>query len=380
MKQFLLPIILLVSVVNVGCSKDNDTDEPQVCEKRSFYMGTTPWPSDLTATEVDKTYQFINNYCDIVSHHFDEGIPYEEAYSNTTMPSKLLENVAFRKEKTATNKNVFLSVAALSIDRISKAPYYNGATTAVDTKTYWESLAFDDQKVITAYVNYIGWLIDQFHPIYVNYGVESNCLLWDATAFAGYKSFLAQVYQQLKTNYPDIPFFVSFIVDESVEGYNFAGQLLNYTDFIGLSSYAYITVSSSVNGDTNPQNFPTNYYEKFINLSETKPLAFAETGYIAQNLVIPYYSLNKQGSPTWQKDYLEKVCKLCQDKRAKLFIWFCPKDYDALITTFQNQGLIDEKTSNLMALWRDTGLIDENDIKRPAYYSWLNWFMRGKDS
>ncbi|MBN1463351.1 MAG: hypothetical protein JXQ69_03255 [Paludibacteraceae bacterium] len=379
MQQVVLVIIFLFFVVGFGCSKDDENKEPQPLAKRSFYMGTTPWPGDLTVSEVDKTYQFINTYCDIVSHHFDEGIPYEEAYSNTTMPSKLLEDVAFRKEKTATNKKVFLSVAALSINRVSKAPYYSVSIIADDTKNYWEGLPFNNQKVITAYVNYIAWLIEQFNPTYVNYGVESNCLSWNATAFANYKSFLEQVYQQLKADYPNIPFFVSFIVDESVEGYNYAGQLLNCTDFIGLSSYAYITVSSSANGDTNPKNFPTDYYERFINLSPTKPLAFAETGYIGEDLNIPEYNLNKQGNSIWQKDYLEKVFKLCQDKNAKLFIWFCPKDYDALITTFQYQGATDQETINLMTLWRDTGLIDENGIKRPAYYSWLNWFMRGRE-
>ena len=43
-------------------------------------MGVTPWPADFTSAEIDSAYQFINHHCDIVSHHFDEGIPYEDAY------------------------------------------------------------------------------------------------------------------------------------------------------------------------------------------------------------------------------------------------------------------------------------------------------------
>ncbi len=369
----LLIIFLLIAIASSLCCKKKKTEET-----RSFYMGVTPWPADLTFAEVDNTYQFINNHCDIVSHHFDEGIPYEEAFYSILMPAGLLENVKTRKTKTAAGKKVFLSVAALSLDRVSKAPYYTNATTDIAVKNYWEQLAFDDPKVVKAYVKYIGWLIDQFNPVYVNYGVESNGQFWNAAKFSKYKSFLSLVFQQLKTNHPSTPFFISFIVDESAQGYNYANQLTAYTDFIGLSAYPYTSVSSSVNGNTNPQNFPANYFEKFINLAD-KPLAFAETGYIAQDLSVPAYNLNKQGSVTWQKDYLEKVLKLCIEKKAKLFIWFCPKDYDALINSLQNQGGVSQDVFNLLALWKDTGLIDENGAPRLAYYSWLSWMQRKKE-
>jgi hypothetical protein len=341
-------------------------------------MGTTPWPADLTISEVDKSYQFINDHCDIVSHHFDEGIPYEEAFNNTTMPSQILDNVLTRKTKTVPNKKIFLSVAALSINRNAKAPYYNNASTSNAIKTYWGNLPVDDTKIVTAYVNYVSWLIDQFHPIYVNYGVESNGGIWNSTNdFLKYKNFLSQVYPQLKTKYPTIPFFLSFIVDESNAGYNNASQLISFTDFIGLSAYPYAGISSSVNGNTDPSNFPSNYFEKFINLDATKPLAFAETGYIAQDLSIPSYGLNKQGNTTWQKAYLEKVLQLCNDKHAKLFIWFCSKDYDALVNTFQNQG-VNQADLDLLKLWKDTGLIDENGNQRPAYSTWNNWMNKQK--
>lgn len=341
-------------------------------------MGTTPWPADLTVAEVDKTYDFINNNCDIIAHHFDEGIPFEEAFTNTTMPSSLINNVNFRLQKTASNKKVYLSVAPLSIHRVSKAAYYNDAETPSNVKSYWENLSFDDPKIVTAYVNYINWLINKFNPIYVNYGVESNGMHWNSSEFIKYKTFLSQVYQRLKLNNPTIPIFISFIVDESPQGFNYASQLVDYTDFIGLSAYPYLGVSSSGNGNTNPTNFPADYFEKYINLSVTKPLAFAETGYIAEDLIIPGLNINKQGNPEWQKDYLEKVLSICKVKKAKLFIWFCPKDYNALISNYQNQGYT-QATIDLLSLWKNIGLINENGGQRPAYNSWINWMNIEKE-
>lgn len=357
---FCLPILF-------GCSHNDSTEQK---EQRTFYMGTTPWPADLTIEEVNKTYDFINTHCDIVSHHINEGIPYEELYNNLPLPGNLLNDMALKKAKTASSKNVFLSVAALNIDRISKDRYYDKATTPNDIKAYWESLPFDDPKVITAYVRYIDWLIEQLDPIYVNYGVESNSSNWSSTDFARYRTFLSQVYTQLKAGHPSISFFVSFMVSDSLGR---AEQLLPYTDFIGLSAYPYYF--SPTNSD--PKNIPDTLFENFINLDANKPWVFAETGYIAQNLVIPEYNLNKQGTPVWQNEYLEQVLQLCQNKRAKMFIWFCPKDYDALLTTFENQGVSQENLAT-MKLWRDTGLIDEQDVQRPAYHTWLQWMAKEK--
>lgn len=369
MKRTLLICCVFVLLGSGGCKKK----EP-VAETRTFYMGTTPWPADFTISEVDSAYQFINNHCDIVSHHFDDGIPYEEAYYNRPMPAVLLQDMQTRKIKTAIGKKVLLSVSALSLDRISRPGYYTNAPATDSVKNYWKQLPFNDGKVVTAYVNYVSWLMEQLQPVYVNYGVESNSLLWNPAQFALYKNFLQQVYQQLKAKYPSIPLFVSFMVDESNEGFANAGQLLAYTDFIGLSAYPYVAISSSLSGNTDPKNFPANYFERFANLSSTKPLAFAETGYIAENLAVPSFSLNKQGNTGWQKDYLEKVLQFCTNHKAKLFIWFCHKDYNAGNTRLKSLGLYQD----LFALWEDTGLKDEKGIERPAFTKWVLWMQKRK--
>jgi uncharacterized lipoprotein len=63
--QKFMPILSVVMIAMVAiCSCSNKT-ETIVQQPRSFYMGTKPWPADLTIDKVDKTYQFINNHCDI---------------------------------------------------------------------------------------------------------------------------------------------------------------------------------------------------------------------------------------------------------------------------------------------------------------------------
>lgn len=366
-------LLFLFSVLLVACSSNDDTNPIEV-ENRSFYMGVTSWPADLTIDEVNKAYEFINTNCDIVSHHFDDGIPYQEAFTNATIPAEFVQDIQTRKSKTAVGKKVFLSISALDLNRIQKARYYEKSTVSAAIKNQWMQLSFTNPDLITAYVNYVNLLMEELNPIYVNFGVESNAATWNSANFNDYKYFLSQVYQQLKTTHPTIPFMVSFMVDESTEGYNYASQLVQYTDFIALSAYPYVVVSSSANGNTNPANFPANFFERFINLSTTKPFVFAETSYIAENLVVPSFNLNKTGTAEWQNEYLKKITQLCQDKKAKMLIWFCHKDYDAAIETIQDLGLYQD----LFLLWRDTGFIDQNGNARPSFYTWKTWLNKTK--
>jgi hypothetical protein len=365
---------LLLGLVFVNCNKEDGLT--QSLDSRPFYMGVTPWPADLTVEEVNKTYAFINDHCDIVSHHFNEGIPYEEFYKDLPLPREFLENIAFRKAKTRSSQNVFLSVAALNISRKDKDHYYKNSTTSQNIKEGWGKLNMDNEKIVASYVKYINYLIKEFNPIYVNYGVESNFNEWDQKGFGEYKIFLSRVYNALKQTHAKLPLFVSFMVNESNTGLENARQLLPYTDIIALSSYPYTMNIESTSSD--PKRIPENFFEQYIRLDTSKSFGFAETGYIAQNLKINEFKIEKNGKSEWQKAYLEKVLSLSTRYDAKFFIWFTAKDYDKLVETSIKGQLVDKESISLLTLWQDTGLIDENDVKRPSYDLWIEWMDKEK--
>jgi hypothetical protein len=367
--KHIIKILLLFFLFTINACSKKSQEEPS----RTFFMGVTPWPADFTAGEVDNAYSFINNHCDLVSHHFDEGIPYEEAYNNKGWPAALVADINTRKTKTAAGKKILLSSSALALNRKQKASYSSFSQTINATvKSQWEALPVNDPKVVTAYSNYIIYLAENFNPSYINYGVESNNNEWNSTDFALYKDFLSQVFIKIKAAYPAIPVMISLMVNETVESLSFATQLLPYTDYIALSAYPYTLVSSSVNGNTNPALFPADYFTRYIQLDSGKPLCFAETAYIAEPLVLSSFGLNKQGNEQWQDDYLQKVLNLLNERKGKFIIWFCHKDYDAGNNTLRNMGLYQE----LFSFWEDTGLIDENNRTRFSYNTWLTWMQR----
>lgn len=367
--RYALNILLsLIGLLFSGCSQST---EPQ--ETRSFYLGVTPWPADFTTQEVDAAYGFIRDHCDMVSHHFDEGIPYEEAYTNANWPAALLTDIQTRKSKTPVGKKILLSSSVLALNRREKAPYSKYATAVAPvTKNQWQALPFNDPKVVTAYVNFMKLLIDTFQPSFINYAVESNVESWNVTDFAQYKEFVGKVYQQLKTAYPSVPVMLSLMVNETPSSLNFASQLIPYTDYVALSAYPYTNVSSSAGGNTDPALFPTNYFTRFINLAPAKPVCFAETGYLAEPLSIPAFNLTKQGNAAWQQAYLQTICTLINDRKGKFIVWFCAKDYDAGISRLKAVGAYQD----LFALWTNIGLIDQNNQQRPAYTTWLDWINK----
>jgi hypothetical protein len=370
--SYIFLIILIGQFLLCGCKKTTEKKET-----RSFYMGVTPWPADFTDAELTKAYDFINQHCDLVSHHFDEGVPYEEAYKNLPWPTRLTNEVAQRKTKLTAGKVIFLSSSALTLSRKEKADYYSSSDAGISDsiKNYWRSLPANDNKVVTAYVNYISYLISQFKPAFVNYGVESNNLDWNPAAFLIYKEFLSKVYAQLKLKFPDIPFFVSFMVNESPIALGYAAQLMPYSDYVALSAYPYTVSGSTANGNTDPALFAADFFTRFLDLAPGKPWGFAETAYIAEDLIIPSFSLNKKGTDAWQQNYLNIICNLCNQRKADFLIWFCSKDYDAGDTRLKNLGLYQD----LFGFWEDTGLKDENDRERGAYQLWLLWMEKIKE-
>jgi hypothetical protein len=147
---------------------------------RSFFMGTTPWPADFTEQELNNSYRFINDNCVMVSHHFDEGIPYEEAFANNnSWPAKLQQDLATRLQKLAVGKKVLISSSALALNRTSKAPYSSQSTTVSGAvKNKWQAMNWDNDSLATAYVNFVSYMATTLNATWINFAVESNAFNW----------------------------------------------------------------------------------------------------------------------------------------------------------------------------------------------------------
>ena len=67
----------------LGCAapspKDKDEPEPTLSGERTFSMGFTRWPSEISLKGIKQADDFIAKHADLVSIMFIGGIPWQEA-------------------------------------------------------------------------------------------------------------------------------------------------------------------------------------------------------------------------------------------------------------------------------------------------------------
>jgi len=178
------------------------------------------------------------------------------------------------------------------------------------------------------------------------------------------------VYQQLKTLDPQFPILVSFTGMDLVEGYTNANhsqqmQVLtdmnDYTDYCGVSLYPYLTgfVCDTI---------PTDMFDKIFSYL-TKPKAICETGYAADSITVYGGSIILNGSPVKQNQYITLMLDKADEYDLKFVVNFVLRDYDAL---WQAIGSPDD----LLKVWKDTGLYDEDGNVRIAFQNWYFWLNK----
>lgn len=387
-KWLLLLILACLSACGSGGGSSN-TSTPT----RSFAMGFTPFPYDYStdpttaATIIDNVYTDLANNTDLVAHHFDNGIPWNDALNDTyPYDAHIMSDWQTRRDKTPPGDKIYVAITPINSDRNGLAKLRDTADDMALTSPfdgYATAGAFNNTNVETAYLNYCKHVIAYFNPDYLAIGIEANLLRknTDAATWAKYVELNHHVYTQLKALYPNLPIFVSVSPVEAVQGYvgpsaEFSGDPAGYaasqlsaindvladSDDYAISLYPYMTVfyNSAIPGDM---------LDTLFTLSN-KPIVIAETGMLAKNIDITVNSttLTFTGSDTAQNDYLTQLLQKANDYHVQFVTWFIQQDYDQLCVAL---GCTDYQN-----LWRNTGVYDSTGTPRTSYTTWQQWLAR----
>ena len=95
----------------------------------------------------------------------------------------------------------------------------------------------------------------------------------------------------------------------------------------------------------------------------------AETGWIAEDLVIPVFGVNERGDASKQDAYLQQLFEQASTLDAEFLIWFFIVDFDAMWSSVLG-------SDDLARIWRDTGLYDETLQPRKGLLRWQEWQSR----
>ena len=335
-------------------------------------MGFTPWPYDATTSAVDDTYVKIQDNGDLVAHHLDGGIPWQASLSGSAYHANVQGELAARVAKTQSGKIVYLAANPLNVSRTNIADHW-GASTEEALTPPWNGYTFSDANVIQAYINYSLDLITRFNPRYFNYAIEINELMVNnPTAFDAFVTFSQQVYTALKAAHPNLPLMVSIALktpgsSEMMTAQAGFDRIKDYVDIVGVSSYGYVFYSHANKGD--PANLPANWLSQIQTIAPGKPIAIAETGWIAEDLNIAAFSVSEMSDASKQDAYLDALLTRANSLNAQFVVWFSVVDYDALWTGTLGQ-------SDIAKIWRDTGLYDNTLQPRTGLTRWQTWFAR----
>lgn len=360
-------VVIIASILYFSCSKDSDP------ATRSFYMGFTPFPYEVSVDAANYVYSKLETDADIINHHFDNGVPWNEALAGQPFHQHLMDDWNYRKSKTSANHKVYLSVTPINFLRNGLASYHGEADNMMLSGP-WVDYPFNHENVKVAYLNYCKRAIDFFSPQYFNMAIEANLLyVNNPTKWSQYLELHQYIYNQLKSAYPELQVFSSisgayllpnfFNGNDHVQQRLAVLQLMEHSDIYGISFYPYL---SSYLG--NP--YPENTFEQLFSISP-KPLAIAETGYAAQTFSIDSGKglATIESDPIKQQNYLKGLLGACRKRKALFVINFVLRDYDQLWAQIGSP-------TDVHVAWRDSGLYDENGSPRLALNTWKEYLSR----
>lgn len=369
-KIFLIVFSLIIFLISSCSKEENPIVEPPPQATRTFYMGFTPFPYDISNEAVDYVYDKLETDADLISHHFDDGIPWPEALSGADFHINIMNDWQYRLSRTPATHKILLSVTPIRFLRDGLA-LYKAETGDLPLPAPWDTISFNHPDVKQAYLNYCSRIMNYFNPDFFVIGIEVNLLMIQKPElWSEYRELHQYVYQQLKILDPDFPILVSFTGMDLVQGYTDANHseqmqvlndIMNYTDYCGISLYPYLTGFLC---DT----IPTDMFDKIFS-QLTKPIAITETGYAADSITVYGGSIVLNGSPQKQNQYITLMLNEAEDNELMFVVNFVLRDYDAL---WEDIGSPDD----LLKVWKDTGLYDENGNVRIAYHNWFFWLNK----
>ncbi len=337
-------------------------------------MGFTTWPYDATAMAVNFVYTETSARGDFIAHHLDGGVPWQAALDGAAYHPAVEAEIQTRLDNTPANQRMYLAISPFNGARDGLAGNW-GADPNEGLLAPWDTRDFDSPEVIVAYTNFARDLITRFQPTYFNLGIEaSELLVNDLTRFNRYVTFATQVANALRADFPDLRLMISVALKspgsvraDTIEAN--IGPLIDLVDVVGISVYPYVFFDHADKGD--PDNLPSNWFSQIQNIANGKPIAVAETAWIAERLEVPIFGVDVMANAQNQADYMVELFAEAEALDAEFVVWWALVDFDALWNAALGQD-------PLARIWRDTGLFDESLNPRPALDIWQQQFALTK--
>jgi Glycosyl hydrolase family 53 len=336
--------------------------------KRSFLMGFTRWPADLTRQGVALAEDYAHAHGDIVSVTFIGGVPWAEALDGKPFPQDVQENLKYRPP---AGKKLFLSISPLDKDRRGLAPNW-GETDNQPLPPPWNREALNSARVKRAYLNFVLRAIEAMRPDFLAIGVESNVLLSrDLLKWEQFKDLHRETYRSVKKLHKALPvFFTTDVLHykrlardaRGTQQEKEVADLMRSSDLFAMSVYPHMSPDVSRPVPANFLDFATRF---------KRPVAVAESGMSAQDIELRSYATTLRGSEADQYQFTELLLKTAARDYYEFVINFASTDFERLVARLQ------PPLDDLARIWAYTGMQTSDKRAKPASAVW-DGFLRAK--
>jgi hypothetical protein len=327
-------------------------------------MGFTRWPPEATLEGIARMDAFLAAHGDMTALHFDGGVPWLEALTDSPFRDGLMNSWKSTLEAIPANHTLLVSITPLDMTR-SKLALYWGDSDNMPLPKPWDTYPLDYANVKTAYLNYARRVIEYFQPDYFAIGIEVNVAQVNAPeTWSAYKNLHKFIYESLKADYPDLPIFATFTVshmsgldggDQTIQNAEIE-SLLPYLDLIGLSAYPYGWMYESGKADPIPEDFFA------AALAFGKPLAVTESG--APSYDFSAFGKNYEFTEEYQTRWVDFLLRQAGEHQFKFVVGFTGIDYDKLLEVFPKDA------RELGSIWVYTGLERSDGCAKRALLVW----------
>ena len=353
-------------ILHCGCEGDNKIQPDLDCSDadllareatRNFEMGFSTWPYAPSEEAVIDTYQFIEENADVYSEHIDNRIPWNAWINNLPLPQEFTLDIDARQARRIPGLKLALSVSLLNTDRNDLWEDFDSSVP--------DYVELNDAKIQDAYFRHIDYLVTRLEPDYLTIAIEVNELIHNAPEkWNAYKLLMHEVKLRIKAQYPSLQISESLTLHnlyepEVANPQEYINELVTYAnemDYVAISFYPYFK------GLHSKSDFQKAF--DFLHDHIDKPIAFAETSHLAEDLSVATYNLSIEGSECGQNQYLESLLNNAQDQDYEYVIWWAHRDFTALWATFP------EELQDLGKLWRNTGLVGDEGKSKQALITW----------
>lgn len=352
-------------VYAVPVDRTQANTQPSGVTKTLF--GFTPFPYDMTLEAVERTRATITPNSTLYALHYDNGVPWKEALADEPFPAKFQQQWDGDARSLPKDHVVYVALAPLATDRKSLAPA-TGAQDRVPMPEELRGVPLDDPKVKKAYLNYARRAVQQFHPRYLNLGIEAGQMLSrDRAHWPQFEALYRHVHDALKKENPDLQLGISFGLGDLREENEAkaARALIDQSDYVGLSFYPYASAFDEKFGAPPYGNGKTPWREPlaWIRTYTKKPIALCETGYTTRDIHLPQFSLDMKGDEATQAAYVRELFEIAKRDDYAFVVWFLAIDYDKLYAKLP-------AGSEYTLLWRNIGFLDGDLKPKPGWDLW----------